>query len=52
MALLSGLDPDDRERSIGINEAGLGLGMLMGPLLGAGLFNLGGFQMPFYTFGK
>ena len=52
MALLSGLGPDERERAIGINEAGLDLGMLTGPLIGAGLYDQGGYQMPFYTFGK
>lgn len=35
----------------GLLQTFTGLGMLMGPLLGSLLFELGGFQLPFYTVG-
>ena len=35
----------------GILQSFTGFGMLVGPILGSLLFNLGGFQLPFYTVG-
>ena len=36
---------------IGILEAGIGLGLLLGPILGSGLYELGGYCCPFWTLG-
>ncbi len=38
-------------RMNGILQSFTGLGMLIGPILGSILFNLGGFQLPFYSVG-
>ena len=38
-------------RMNGILQSFTGFGMLIGPILGSLLFNLGGFQLPFYTVG-
>lgn len=38
-------------RMNGILQSFTGLGMLVGPILGSFLFNLGGFQLPFYFVG-
>lgn len=38
-------------RMNGILQSFTGFGMLVGPILGSLLFNLGGFQLPFYTVG-
>jgi len=36
---------------IGILEAGIGVGILIGPILGSILAELGGFSCPFWTLG-
>lgn len=38
-------------RMNGILQSFTGFGMLVGPILGSVLFNLGGFQLPFYSVG-
>ena len=43
MAILSSFDKDEREQYIGWVEAGFGVGLLFGPIIGAGLYTLGGF---------
>jgi len=50
MAILSGFGAEEREKYIGWIEAAFGLGMLFGPLLGAVMYNYGGYQCPFITF--
>lgn len=50
MAILSGFGAEEREKYIGWIEASFGLGMLFGPLLGAVMYNYGGYQCPFITF--
>ena len=52
MAILSSMGPMSREKYIGWGEAACGIGLLFGPLLGAALFDVGGYIMPFATFGK
>ena len=37
---------------IGYIEAAGGLGMLLGPVVGACLFEYGGYYLPFVSFGK
>jgi len=49
VAIISTFFKDDREYYIGILEGGVGVGMLVGPLLGALLYSLGGYLMPFWT---
>lgn len=48
MAIITSCFPDDREDNIAILEAGVGIGMLLGPLLGALLYTIGGYMFPFY----
>lgn len=52
MAMLSSFDRGEREQYIGWIETATGIGMLFGPLIGAFLFSIGGYQTPFFTFGK
>lgn len=49
MAIITSCFPDDRENCIAILEGGVGIGMLLGPLLGAVLYSIGGYMMPFWT---
>lgn len=50
MAMLGGLKNEDREKSIGYLEVSNGIGILCGPLIGALLFNIGGYHFPFAVF--
>lgn len=50
-AILSDMYPDTLGLIIGIQEAVTGLGYMVGPMLGAGLFALGGFRLPFLALG-
>ena len=50
MAILSSFDANEREQNIGYIEAANGVGLLFGPLLGALLYTIGGYIMPFATF--
>lgn len=34
---------------IGLCEAASGIGLLMGPLMGAALYEIGGYLLPFFT---
>ena len=52
MAILSSFSQTEREKYIGWVEASFGIGLLFGPLLGAFLYSIGGYVMPFMTFGK
>lgn len=42
---------DDKQRLIGYLECGIGLGLLVGPILGALLYSIGGYSCPFWTLG-
>lgn len=39
----------DRERMIGMMESSSGVGLLMGPFLGAILYSVGGYVLPFFA---
>ena len=52
MAIIISFDSADRERFIGLIEASLGLGLLLGPLIGSAFFYIGGYKVPFLGFGK
>lgn len=52
MAIIISFDSVDRERFIGLIEASLGLGLLLGPLIGSAFFYVGGYKAPFLAFGK
>lgn len=49
IAILTSCFPNEREDCIAILEGGVGIGMLLGPLLGACLYSIGGYIMPFWT---
>lgn len=50
-ALFAAVYPDDYEKRIGINQAMIGLGLMIGPMLGAVIYKFGGFFFPFGIFG-
>jgi len=41
--------PDKKDWYIGLMEAGAGMGVLVGPLLGSVLYEHGGYLVPFYV---
>jgi MFS family permease len=43
--------PDDIGTAFGFTETCMGLGMSLGPAVGAGLYTLGGYGLPFYVLG-
>lgn len=43
---------NDREKTIGMMESSSGVGLLLGPFLGAILYEIGGYLMPFLAFGN
>ena len=49
MAIITSMFPNEKELYIGILEAAVGIGLLIGPLLGAFLYSVGGFKLPFWT---
>jgi len=42
----------NRNLMIGLLEAAAGLGMMLGPLIGTGLYAIGGYNFMFYSFGS
>jgi len=52
MAMISSFSGQKRERYVGYMEASAGIGLLFGPLLGAGAYGVGGYCAPFLFFGK
>ena len=48
LAVLTSHYPKEREEIMGYFEAATGLGFLLGPLIGAGLYTVGGYTLPFY----
>jgi MFS family permease len=51
-AIIAAHYKEDREKTIGMLQACAGLGLLLGPLFGGVLYELGGFIMPFFATGK
>ena len=49
MAIITALFQEQKELYIGILEAGIGIGLLIGPLMGAFLYSVGGYLLPFWT---
>ena len=43
--------PKERELNLGILEGGMGLGLLLGPIVGTLLYAYGGYLAPFWTVG-
>ena len=43
---------NDREKTIGMLESSAGIGLLIGPLAGGFLYEIGGFILPFFVFCK
>jgi len=49
MAIITSEYKKDKEQMIGLCEAASGIGLLMGPLMGAALYEIGGYLLPFFT---
>ena len=49
-SLIMSFNAADRERYIGYIEAANGMGLLLGPMIGALLYSIGGFYVPFFFF--
>ena len=47
---ISVIYPSSMQKKIGYTESVSGLGMMLGPLLGSGLYSLGGYPTPFFCF--
>ena len=52
MAIIASFSGSERDKYIGYIEAAGGAGLLFGPMMGAGLYEYGGYHLPFVTFGK
>lgn len=52
MAIISKHYKKDRERTIGMMEASSGIGLLLGPFIGAILYQIGGYVLPFFATGN
>lgn len=50
LAIISSFSSLERERFFGYLEASNGIGLLFGPLIGAILYSIGGFSLPFFFF--
>ena len=51
-SIITSYFPDEKQKLIGILEMGIGGGILLGPMLGASLYELGGYVCPFWTLGS
>jgi MFS family permease len=52
MAIITTHYKKDRERMIGIMQSAAGVGLLMGPFVGAILYQIGGYMLPFIANGN
>ena len=43
--------PDHKDAMVGYIEAVTGVGLILGPLIGSGLYSIGGYNFIFYSFG-
>jgi len=43
--------PDQKDAMVGYIEAVTGVGLILGPLIGSGLYALGGYRFIFFSFG-
>lgn len=50
-AIIASHYKQDREKMIGMLESSSGVGLLLGPLFGAILYQLGGYMLPFFAMG-
>jgi len=47
LAIVTSIDPDNREYNLGMVEAGTGIGLLLGPFIGSVAYTHGGYVAPF-----
>ena len=43
--------PDNKDAMVGYMEAVTGVGLILGPLIGSGLYAFGGYRFIFFSFG-
>jgi MFS family permease len=43
--------PEDKDAMVGYIEAVTGVGLILGPLIGSGLYAIGGYNFIFFSFG-
>lgn len=51
-AIIASQYKDEREKMIGMMESSSGIGLLLGPFVGAILYKIGGYILPFFAMGK
>lgn len=44
--------PDHKDAMVGYIEAVTGVGLILGPLIGSGLYSIGGYKFIFFSFGS
>ena len=44
--------PDQKDAMVGYIEAVTGVGLILGPLIGSGLYSIGGYKFIFFSFGS
>jgi MFS family permease len=49
LAIIATHYKEDRVKAMGFLEASIGLGLLIGPLVGGVLYDIGGFYLPFFV---
>jgi MFS family permease len=51
IAIIAAHYKHEREKTIGMMESSSGIGLLLGPFIGAVLYSLGGYLLPFFVTG-
>ena len=50
LSIISSFSSTERDKFFGFVEASNGIGLLFGPIVGAFLYGIGGFKLPFFFF--
>ena len=52
IAIIAAHYKNDREQTIGMMESSAGVGLLLGPFIGAIFYSIGGYLLPFFVTGN